>query len=79
MLLSCRVQAFEFDGIPRAWIEPINNIVDELWVPSQYNREIYTDDGVSDGKVKVLFLQFVFHNLSLVARMPVCQVEAFDS
>ena len=52
-LRCCCGQDFEFDGIPEAWLMPMNDLVDELWVPSQYNRDIFIGDGVIGSKVKV--------------------------
>ena len=43
----------EFDGIPEAELMPMNDIVDELWIPSRYNRDIFIGDGVTGSKVKV--------------------------
>ena len=55
ILGCCCVQAFEFDGIPKAWLQPMNDVVDELWVPSRSNRDIFVGDGVNGSKVKVPF------------------------
>lgn len=52
--VCCWLQAFEFDGIPKAWKGPLNSVVDELWVPSPYNADIYINDGVKQTSVQVL-------------------------
>ena len=48
------MQAFEFDGIPKVWVQPLNTVVDELWVPSQYNAGIFRHDGINQTKIQVL-------------------------
>ena len=53
ILCCCCAQDFEFDGIPKAWLQPMNDAVDELWVPSQFNRDIFVGDGVNGSRVKV--------------------------
>ena len=57
ILRWCIAQDFEFDGIPEAWVVPMNEVVDELWIPSQYNRDIFVGDGVNGSKVTVPFLK----------------------
>jgi glycosyltransferase involved in cell wall biosynthesis len=47
-------QAFEFIGIPQSWIFPMNNVIDEIWVPSESNADAFVASGVLAGKVKVL-------------------------
>ena len=48
------VQAFEFDGVPKAWIQPMNTVADEVWVPSQYNAAIFRHDGVRKRQIQVI-------------------------
>ncbi len=45
---------WEFGSIPRAWIEQIRSDVDELWVPSEYVRAMYVEDGVEPERVRVI-------------------------
>jgi glycosyltransferase involved in cell wall biosynthesis len=47
-------QPWEFGSLPAAWIEPMNESVDEVWVPSQYVRDCYVRSGVSPDKVSVV-------------------------
>ena len=40
------IQPWEFGAVPRDWLEPIAAHVDELWVPSEYVRQMYLDGGI---------------------------------
>ncbi len=42
---------WEFGAVPRDWVEQINDNVDELWVPSEYVREMYLAGGVDAERV----------------------------
>jgi glycosyltransferase involved in cell wall biosynthesis len=48
------VVPWEFGSVPAAWVEEINANVDELWVPSEYVRAMYTADGVDPDRVAVI-------------------------
>ena len=48
------VQPWEFGSLPRAWIEPINRLVDEVWVPSHYVRSCFIRSGVDPRRVVVI-------------------------
>ena len=48
------IQPWEWGSIPKAWLEPLERLVDELWVPSEYVRSMYVDGGVDQAKVKVV-------------------------
>ncbi len=48
------MQPWEFGSPPRAWIEPINTLVDEVWVPSEYVRRCFVDGGVKPDRVFVI-------------------------
>jgi len=37
---------FESDAVPWSWVVPVNNFVDELWVPSQFNIQTFQSSGV---------------------------------
>jgi glycosyltransferase involved in cell wall biosynthesis len=45
---------WEFGSVPAAWVDEINANVDELWVPSEYVRTMYTTDGVAPERVVVV-------------------------
>jgi glycosyltransferase involved in cell wall biosynthesis len=48
------IQPWEFGAIPTAWLEPLQTVVDELWVPSAFVREMYVDAGVDADRVVVV-------------------------
>ncbi len=45
---------WEFGGVPRVWIEQIQRNVDELWVPSNFVREIFVRNGVDAERITVV-------------------------
>jgi hypothetical protein len=45
------IQPWEFGAVPRDWVAEINAHVDELWVPSEYVREMYLAGGVAPERV----------------------------
>lgn len=42
---------WEFGSVPAAWVEQIQEHVDELWVPSDFVRSMYVADGVDESMV----------------------------
>lgn len=48
------VQPWEYGALPRAWIEPIERHVDEVWVPSNWVRETYLAAGIAPERVHVV-------------------------
>ena len=48
------IQPWEFGAIPIDWVEPIERNVDELWVPSEFVRRMYTDSGIDAERVHVV-------------------------
>jgi glycosyltransferase involved in cell wall biosynthesis len=47
-------QPWEYGSLPAAWVEPMNRIVDEVWVPTTYVRDCFVRSGVDAGKVAVV-------------------------
>lgn len=47
-------QPWEVGSMPKKWFEPFINSVDQIWVPSSENKNIYVRDGVPEEKVKVI-------------------------
>ncbi|HUG14769.1 MAG TPA: glycosyltransferase [Thermomicrobiales bacterium] len=45
---------WEFGSLPRDWIAPLNEIADEVWVPSAYIRDCFIGSGVRSEKVAVM-------------------------
>ena len=48
------IQPWEFGAIPRDWVAPVNDHVDELWVPSEMVRAMYVGGGVDGERVVVI-------------------------
>src|SRR3954466_15057288 len=48
------IQPWEFGAIPRDWVGPIEENVDELWVPSEHVRRMYLDSGIAAERVHVV-------------------------
>ena len=48
------MQPWEFGALPKDWVEPMETLVDELWVPSNYVRDVYVNSGISASKVFVV-------------------------
>jgi glycosyltransferase involved in cell wall biosynthesis len=45
---------WEYGGVPRVWVEQIQQNVDELWVPSNFVREVFVRNGVDAERVVVV-------------------------
>lgn len=45
---------WEYGGVPDTWVSQINQNVDELWVPSNFVREVFVWNGVEGDRVKVV-------------------------
>jgi len=48
------IQPWEYGSLPRNWIEPMNNTVDELWVPSSFVKKCYIESGINPDKIFVI-------------------------
>lgn len=48
------IQPWEFGSIPKDWIYLFNELADEIWVPSNFVRNIFCNDGVKSSKVQVI-------------------------
>lgn len=48
------MQPWEYGGIPKAWIDPLSRLVDEVWVPTSWVRDRYIESGVPEDKVVVV-------------------------
>ncbi len=45
---------WEYGGVPRVWVEQIRQNVDELWVPSNFVREVFVRNGVEEERVTMI-------------------------
>jgi FkbM family methyltransferase len=50
------MQPWEFGSLPASWIEPIKQMVDEVWVPSQWVRRCFVESGIPEDRVQVVRL-----------------------
>lgn len=48
------IQPWEFGALPQEWVPHMEDMVDELWVPSSYVKRCYIESGVSEEKVVVV-------------------------
>jgi glycosyltransferase involved in cell wall biosynthesis/GT2 family glycosyltransferase len=48
------IQPWEFGYLPKDWVEVFSTKVDEMWVPSNYVREVYINSGVPADRVFVI-------------------------
>jgi len=47
-------QPWEYGSLPASWIEPLNRIADEVWVPSTYVKDSFVRSGVAEAKVAIV-------------------------
>ncbi|MEZ6197503.1 MAG: glycosyltransferase family 4 protein [Planctomycetota bacterium] len=48
------IQPWEFGAIPAAWLTPLRDEVDEVWVPTRYVRDCFQDSGADARRVRVI-------------------------
>jgi glycosyltransferase involved in cell wall biosynthesis len=48
------IQPWEFGALPKNWIEPLRDQVDEIWAPSHYVRDVFVRSGISPEKIQVI-------------------------
>ncbi len=48
------IQPWEYGSLPKDWISPMNDLVDEIWVPSRFLQECFIKSGVSADHVQVI-------------------------
>lgn len=48
------IQPWEFGSLPASWANVFLNYVDEMWVPSNYVRQVYIDSGIPAERVFVV-------------------------
>ncbi|MBI4504506.1 MAG: tetratricopeptide repeat protein, partial [Chloroflexi bacterium] len=48
------IQPWEYGVVPHDWVDPIERMLDEVWVPSSYVREAFIAGGVSPERVAVV-------------------------
>ena len=48
------IQPWEFGYLPLDWAPPLRDLVDEIWAPSNYVRQVYQRSGVPAEKIHVV-------------------------
>ena len=48
------MQPWEFGSLPKAWIQPLQHEVDEVWVPTNWVRSCFIQSGVPADRVHVV-------------------------
>lgn len=48
------IQPWEYGRLPEEWIEPMSNLVDEIWVPSRHVLKTYLASGIPADRVHVI-------------------------
>lgn len=48
------IQPWEFGSLPKKWVDVFSSQVDEMWVPSNYVRDLYMSSGVPGERVFVV-------------------------
>ncbi len=48
------IQPWEYGSIPHAWLQPLKELVDEVWVPSRFVRNCFVHCGVPAEQVQVV-------------------------
>lgn len=48
------IQPWEFGHLPLDWLAPLRDLVDEIWAPSNYVRDVYVRSGVPVDKIHVI-------------------------
>lgn len=48
------IQPWEFGSLPKSWVGVFSTLVDEMWVPGNYVRQLYIDAGIPEDRVFVV-------------------------
>jgi len=48
------IQPWEFGSLPEKWVQVFSTQIDEMWVPSNYVRQVYIDSGIPPERVVVI-------------------------
>jgi glycosyltransferase involved in cell wall biosynthesis len=48
------IQPWEYTAVPTAWVEAVNNVLAEVWVPTSFVRRAFVDSGANPDKVHVV-------------------------
>ncbi|GAB4364935.1 MAG: hypothetical protein Kow0042_03870 [Calditrichia bacterium] len=48
------IQPWEFGSLPKKWVDVFSTLVDELWVPTRFVKNVYVESGVPAERVQVI-------------------------
>jgi glycosyltransferase involved in cell wall biosynthesis len=48
------IQPWEYGSLPVEWVQQVNELVDEVWAPSSFVRDLYVQSGVDRNRVHVI-------------------------
>jgi glycosyltransferase involved in cell wall biosynthesis len=48
------IQPWEYGSLPVEWVQQVNALADEVWVPSSFVRDLYVESGVNRERVHVI-------------------------
>lgn len=48
------IQPWEYGHLPRDWVKPLRDRVDEIWAPSNYVKNVYVRSGIPEHKIVVI-------------------------
>jgi FkbM family methyltransferase len=48
------IQPWEFGHLPKVWVAPLQNEVDEIWVPTDFVKKVYINSGIDSNKIFVI-------------------------
>lgn len=48
------IQPWEFGSLPRDWVGPLRDQVDEIWAPTEYVKQCYVRSGIASDKIHVI-------------------------
>ena len=68
---------FETTSVPQGWVQMINDHLDEIWVPSKFQKAVFLKEGV---KKPIVVIKVLVLDLSFSVPMPISiliNLEAF--
>lgn len=71
---------FETNKIPGHWVDPCIELVDSIWVPSQFNVQTFNASGVNASKISVIHETFdsrLFDPLRVSSNFPIPSNKSF--
>ncbi len=74
---KCIILPWEYEFIPNDWIEPLNTVFDEIWVPSNFTYKALINSGI-ETNIKVIpngFEPNVFNNAGKKISCNICSTE----